>query len=119
MTSAFGRYQHCVFCDLIHDGRCERVATGDVTGVYRLAPLNPVAEGHMLFLPQTHVISAAIEPNVTADVFRAAAAYGAHGPHPFNLITSVGEWATQTVQHLHVHYVPRRKDDGLKLPWSA
>lgn len=37
----------------------------------------------------------------------------------FNLITSSGRWATQTVKHLHIHYVPRRKDDGLTLPWTG
>jgi histidine triad (HIT) family protein len=36
----------------------------------------------------------------------------------YNLITSGGREATQTVMHAHVHYVPRRRGDGLKLPWS-
>jgi histidine triad (HIT) family protein len=35
-----------------------------------------------------------------------------------NIITSVGSAATQTVRHLHVHVVPRRRGDGLQLPWS-
>jgi hypothetical protein len=36
----------------------------------------------------------------------------------WNLITSAGTDATQSVFHLHVHLVPRRPNDGLKLPWS-
>lgn len=35
-----------------------------------------------------------------------------------NLIINQGPAASQTVEHLHVHYVPRRPNDGLKLPWS-
>lgn len=109
----------CVFCDLIRDGGCEPVLTGRGSWVVlRLAPLNPVTEGHMLFLPMTHVISADRDPSVTADVFRAAAQYAREQDEAFNLITSAGEAATQTVFHLHAHYVPRREGDGLRLPWS-
>jgi histidine triad (HIT) family protein len=40
------------------------------------------------------------------------------GTKSFNLITSQGAAATQTVMHLHLHLVPRTDGDGLKLPWS-
>ena len=29
-----------------------------------------------------------------------------------------GRAATQTVEHLHIHIVPRSDGDGLQLPWS-
>lgn len=48
-----------------------------------------------------------------------AAAYGEAMGTDFNLITSAGAAATQTVAHLHVHYVPRRTGDGLGLPWTG
>jgi diadenosine tetraphosphate (Ap4A) HIT family hydrolase len=34
------------------------------------------------------------------------------------MITSAGPAATQTIKHLHVHYVPRHAGDGLSLPWT-
>jgi hypothetical protein len=37
----------------------------------------------------------------------------------FNLITSVGAAATQTVRHLHIHLIPRREGDALALPWTG
>jgi histidine triad (HIT) family protein len=40
-------------------------------------------------------------------------------PDAFNIITSAGRDATQTVDHLHLHLVPRRPGDGLALPWAA
>jgi histidine triad (HIT) family protein len=48
----------------------------------------------------------------------AAAEYGSRRRNAFNLITSAGEWATQTVMHLHIHYIPRQLNDKLSLPWS-
>jgi histidine triad (HIT) family protein len=50
---------------------------------------------------------------------RHAAEYCKHsGIYDYNIITSMGEYATQTVFHLHVHIVPRRLNDGLHLPWT-
>ena len=36
----------------------------------------------------------------------------------YNLITSAGIPATQSVLHLHIHIVPRYENDGLHLPWT-
>ena len=41
-----------------------------------------------------------------------------HEPRDYNVITSAGRAATQTVMHLHFHLVPREPGDGLMLPWS-
>jgi histidine triad (HIT) family protein len=77
-----------------------------------------VAPGHLLVVPRVHVADATTDPEVTAEVF-AAAAELARDLRPCNLITSCGEAATQSVFHLHVHLVPRREGDGLALPWTG
>lgn len=83
-------------------------------------PLNPVTSGHRLFVPRAHVANAAEWPEATGRVMKYAAQWASgHDVYPFNLITSAGKAATQSVFHLHVHLVPRREDDGLALPWSA
>lgn len=102
----------CPFCE--YAGPSEVVYdTGDV---FVIEPLNPVTEGHFIVIPREHVEDAAQDPVTTGRVFEVAAEFA--GTEPFNLITSRGEEATQTVRHLHVHYVPRRAGDGLALPWS-
>lgn len=35
-----------------------------------------------------------------------------------HIITNAGWAADQTIQHVHIHIIPRRPDDGLKMPWS-
>lgn len=76
----------------------------------------------MLFVPVRHTPDASA-PNGSYDAglaMETAARYAAyHGVKSFNLITSCGKAATQTVEHLHVHLVPRREGDGLKLPWTG
>ncbi len=39
-------------------------------------------------------------------------------PGRFNLLTSVGSAATQTIRHLHWHIVPREEGDRISLPWD-
>jgi histidine triad (HIT) family protein len=105
----------CVFCELVANGPVLRTELDDVV---RFEPLNPVTTGHMLFVPVRHRFDATTEPETTGRVFESAARYGRMLGSDFNLITSAGEDATQTVMHLHVHYVPRREGDGLPLPWT-
>lgn len=104
----------CVFCDIVKgDAPAQIVAQWD--DAIAFVPLNPVTDGHTLVVPREHVANAHVKPWVTGAVMRRAAAYW-NGP--CNIITSVGVEATQTVFHLHVHVVPRRRDDGLHLPWT-
>lgn len=109
----------CVFCDLSKIEGVEWVLTSSPTKVFRFPPLNPVTEGHMLFVPEHHVPDAAHDPMVTRSVFEAAAWWVRSNGIEANIITSIGKAATQSVFHLHVHVVPRTPGDGLLLPWSV
>lgn len=105
----------CVFCEIVA-GRAPAHWAANVPGVVAIVPLRPVTPGHLLFLPKVHVRDAFEDPAITGQVMEAACRYAASGSA--NLITSVGEAATQTVFHLHVHVVPRRAGDSLSLPWT-
>lgn len=105
----------CVFCQRINAGEYTPVERD----VVRFAPLNPVVPGHMLFVPRNHVINAAAGPSYAGDAFAAAGEHAHRQGVSFNLITSAGAAATQTVWHLHVHYVPRHHGDDLHLPWTG
>lgn len=106
--------EHCVFCARINNNQVHRI-TKDVAS---FEPLNPVTPGHMLFVPVQHVRDATEQPNITARVVATAAEYAKMLP-ACNIITSVGEAATQSIFHLHIHVVPRTFSDGLALPWTG
>jgi histidine triad (HIT) family protein len=111
----------CVFCEKVADGSAKRL--GFNIGVATFEPLNPVTEGHRLFIPIQHYESALDTEDQNyrpAGMVLTAAAWWAktHGIEDCNFITSVGPAATQSVFHYHLHLIPRREGDGLLLPWS-
>lgn len=90
----------------------------DFVDVFVIEPLAPVTPGHLLVIPRRHVVHLGDDPGVAARV-AAVASILVGGTGSWNVITSIGREATQTVMHLHLHLVPRHEGDGLKLPWDA
>ncbi|MFD5433749.1 HIT family protein [Kitasatospora sp. NPDC127067] len=107
----------CVFC-AIAAGLAPAQTVARWPDALAIVPLSPVTDGHLLVLPTSHVPDAVFDPDVTAATMRRAAEL-AQGAGPANLITSIGPAATQSVEHLHIHLVPRRAHDGLHLPWTV
>lgn len=106
----------CVFCKRVTRGEYDYF--DDYTVAFQ--PLNPVTPGHFLAVPRVHVTSALEAPEAAGHAARFAAALaGDMELKAFNLITSSGAAATQTVLHLHWHVVPRQPGDGLHLPWTG
>ena len=110
----------CVFCQRI---QCDEF---DVSGYCAVSfePLNPVTPGHRLFVPVNHVEDARDLGGLHSAIALASSWAKDWENNPryrgdFNLITSAGPAATQTIPHLHLHYVPRRDGDGLTLPWTG
>ncbi len=109
--------QPCPFCE-INTGRAPATFVGEWSDAFAIVPLNPVVEGHVLVIPREHVPDFVAYPTVSAATMRCAAELVA-GLGSYNLITSKGRPATQSVFHLHLHLVPRAVDDGLALPWYS
>ncbi len=108
----------CVFCQIVA-GKSPATVVRRFSNAIIIKPLQPVTEGHALVIPHKHVSDYTEDMNVTALTASAASAYARDLKTDSNLITSAGRIATQSVFHLHMHVVPRRKNDGLKLPWSG
>lgn len=109
----------CVFCDT--DKITSTVHKASALGVPLLVfePQFPVVPGHVLVAPVRHVPDAAADPFV-AGACQVRASELARDYYPAaNIITSIGEPATQSIRHLHLHVVPRVDGDGLALPWSS
>lgn len=106
----------CPFCDRIakgeYDYRNQRAVSFE--------PLNPVTPGHRLVVSTCHARSALSDHVVSGATMEFAVLIAKRlGIEQCNFITSAGPAATQSVQHLHIHLVPRRDGDGLALPWTG
>ena len=115
MTRRVLQQTACAFCD--YAGPSPILA--DYGDVIVFEPLNPVTPGHVLVVPKEHADDAGASLRLTGLAFAHAADWAARKALPsYNLITSRGAPATQTVRHLHVHVVPRTFGDRLALPWG-
>lgn len=108
----------CIFCEIVA-GRAPATVVKSWPAALAIVPLGPVVEGHTLVLPRVHVGDFTEDAFVSAVTAQYAAELAAEMGGPMNLITSKGREATQSVFHLHMHLVPRAKDDGLALPWYS
>ena len=107
----------CVFCEIVAGSRPAAVVFEDETsmGFFDQRPLFP---GHALLIPKDHHETLADLPHALIEPLFAGAqllaraveqAMGAEGT-----FVGINNRVSQTVPHLHVHIVPRRKGDGLR-----
>jgi histidine triad (HIT) family protein len=112
----------CLFCKIVAGELPSQQIDSDERTV-AFMDISPATRGHALVVPRNHAADLlAVEPEDLAAVAVAAQrlakrAVDRLGADGVNLINSCGADAWQTVFHLHMHVIPRYRDDPLKLPW--
>lgn len=110
------KIKDCVFCDR---NKIKSEILLELNDCIVFEPLNPVVEGHVIIVPEEHVSDFADGAYWMSQIVFVAGEWARRTGGDYNLITSKGKSATQSVFHLHVHLVPRRERDGLLLPWTG
>ena len=107
----------CVFCSIVARHTPAHVVHSDDATVAFL-DVRPVFPGHVLLVPRDHHETLAdVPPPLVAPLFASAqrvaraveAGMDAHGT-----FVAINNRVSQSVPHLHVHVVPRRRKDGLR-----
>src|SRR5947208_1318494 len=107
----------CVFCAIV-DGSLPASVVLREPGVVAFLDATPLFKGHVLVVPDKHVVTLGDLPPAELP-----ALFGAVQRLARSLPTALGAQGTfvatnnvvsQSVPHLHVHVVPRTKGDGLK-----
>jgi histidine triad (HIT) family protein len=107
----------CRFCEIVSGERRADIVLDEPEAVAFL-DLRPVFPGHVLLVPRRHVAALDDLPSeLVAPLFDAArrlsravrAAVEADGS-----FVAVNNHISQSVPHLHVHILPRRRHDGLR-----
>lgn len=105
----------CIFCRIIAgDIPSDRVYENDTVVAFR--DIQPVAPTHILIVPRAHVPSVSGLEDADTEIAGAlllaardiAASEGLE-PNGYRVVTNVGDWAGQTVYHLHIHILGGRQ----------
>ena len=117
------RGPNCIFCKIVA-GEIPSEKLYEDSETLAFMDINPVHDGHCLVIPKEHYPTVF---DVAPDAFAAAArtaikvataVNAATKPDGLNLIQSNGPGAAQSVQHVHLHVLPRRMRDGLAINWA-
>ncbi|VVB82198.1 HIT domain protein [uncultured archaeon] len=110
----------CIFCRIAEEQiRSEKIYEN--SNFFSIPDVNPKAEGHTLIISKKHFENILELPSIMGGDFLNCVKgttlilmkkYNAEG---FNLVNNNSEAAGQVVNHFHVHLIPRKKDDGIKI----
>ncbi len=108
------RVDDCPFCRIVA-GRIPSTKVHEDDAVLAIRDIAPRAPTHVLLMPREHIGSAA---DLTAEhagllgaIFAAAAAVARSegiAERGYRIVTNVGTWGGQTVDHLHFHLLGGR-----------
>ena len=107
----------CVFCDIV-SGAVRAQVVLDEPQVVAFLDARPVFPGHVLVVPREHHetlpdLPGPLRDEVFAAVTRTTTAVMA-GLEADGAFVASNQVVSQSVPHLHVHVVPRRRKDGLR-----
>ena len=110
----------CIFCKLAK-GEMPSEKITETDNFFAIRDINPVSEGHSLIIPKKHFVTLLDIPNnlgkelleitkkVSDEMLEKKLGDG------FNLIMNNLKVAGQLVMHAHIHIIPRKENDGLKM----
>ncbi len=113
----------CIFC---------RIANGEISSatlyeddMFRvILDLNPASKGHALILPKNHAANLFELPDAEAEkallLARKIGTCLKEGLHAdgLNVVQNNGAVAGQTVDHFHIHLIPRYEGDTVNVSWK-
>ncbi|MGH3865298.1 MAG: HIT family protein [Pseudonocardiaceae bacterium] len=112
----------CPFCAIIA-GDEDAIFVGKWPSAIAFFPKDPATIGHTLVVPRVHIaniwhmnslLARDLGEIVLDMAHRLRVALSLEG---MNIINSAGEVASQTIEHLHVHLVPRYRGDAIGDIW--
>lgn len=107
----------CTFCDIAAGAKPAYIVFEDETSIAFL-DARPLFPGHVLLVPKDHYPALSDLPShLVQPLFQNAQMLSASVERAMNAegsFVAINNRVSQSVPHLHIHVVPRRKKDGLK-----
>ena len=114
----------CIFCK-IANGQIPSSTIYEDENARVILDIAPAAKGHAILLVKEHVANIfELEGKLAGKIFSvvpkvAQALKEELGCDGMNILQNNGEAAGQTVFHLHIHFIPRWKDDSISIKWQT
>ena len=115
---------HCIFCSIIN-GTNEGIIVYDNNHFLVLMDKYPISHGHTLVIPKTHYDNLLYMPQDEVGKLYslvsiiAKAVVSAVSADGFNIGQNNGISANQIIPHVHVHIIPRFKNDNSTGRWPT
>ncbi len=113
----------CIFCK-IAKGEIPSATVYETNDFKVILDVAPANKGHALIIPKEHFDNIfQIDAETAGKLFSLATEVARAMKEELkfdglNLVQNNGEVAGQTVNHFHLHLIPRYKEDGIKLTWK-
>ena len=112
--------KECLFCKIVK-GEIPATKTYEDDNFIGFLDISPKSEGHTVIIPKNHFrnlldMPASLGNEMLEAVKKVALELIKNGKaEGFNLIVNNEPSSGQVVFHAHLHVIPRKKDDGLKI----
>ena len=107
--------QECIFCRIVR-GEIPGERVYENEAVFAFRDIHPAAPTHVLIVPREHVVSVSALNDDDVEIAgalmlaaRSIAAQEGLDANGYRVVTNVGDWGGQTVDHLHVHVLGGRQ----------
>lgn len=114
----------CVFCKIINN-EIPSYKVYEDENVIAILDISQATIGHTLVIPKAHFESMLdISEEVLSNVFMVVKKVTKQLEKTlnicdFNILNNVGSVAGQTVNHFHIHIIPRRENDGFNIDFPS
>lgn len=112
--------ENCIFCKIVKgEIKSEIVKSGN--SFIAIKDIQPVSEGHLLIVPKQHFATLLDIPNKLGEELlsftKEVGSYLLEKKYGdgFNVVMNNLEPAGQLVMHAHIHVIPRKENDGIRL----
>lgn len=113
----------CIFCK-IAKGEIPSATVYETSDFKVMLDVAPANKGHTLIIPKEHFDNIfQIDAETAGKLFSlgtvvARAIKAETGCEGMNVVQNNGEVAGQTVNHFHLHLIPRHSGDGVQVTWK-
>ncbi|MFH1294558.1 MAG: HIT family protein [Candidatus Aenigmatarchaeota archaeon] len=107
----------CVFCKMVA-GEIKPEKIYESEHFFAILDANPITKGHSIIISKRHFKTIFEMNDVETkqfgiDLFRISTLLGKTFGKHMNISSTSGEYASQSVPHFHLHFIPRQEGDRL------